>query len=392
MFQLNYMELKSIFELLDCYSGIKKIMEAKQPYHLNVIDELYINENGHSRILAKLLQYKSENQHYEILDSLLGFIADKKNESFGSINVNKPEITQEKERIDLWVREKGQYAIIFENKIYNAADQDAQLCRYIEKTKEYGFCDDHIYVIYLSNNGEEPDEQSWGPYMKAYRKRYINISFRHHILDWLKEQILPNIKLKESILRSAIEQYIDYLEGLFDNRTQYNSIKMKIDKMIADKLNLDQFENTYDKVKFLQDKAEEVSELYNQLINLKNNYYQEARSKTLEPYIQNWEKEIATLYPNLRKSIAKCHVGLLVPFGDVTINVRISEDDDRQMYCQVDKYGHENEDLDVAVIKTVDKVLTRHGGNKCVWKYFDINDFDGVFKCFKDVMNLLIKG
>ena len=83
--------------------------------------------------------------------------------------------------------------------------------------------------------------------------------------------------------------------------------------------------------------------------------------------------------------------GLLVPFGDVTINVRISEDDDRQMYCQVDKYGHENEDLDVAVIKTVDKVLTRHGGNKCVWKYFDINDFDGVFKCFKDVMNLLTK-
>ena len=260
MFQLNYMELKSIFELLDYYSGIKKIMEAKQPYHLNVIDELYINENGHSRILAKLLQYKSETQRYEILESLLGFITEKKNESFGSIKVNKPEISQEKERIDLWVREKDKYAIIFENKIYNAMDQEAQLCRYIDKTKDYGYREDQIFVVYLSQNGESPAEQSWGNYKEAFQYRYVNLSFRNHILIWLKEFVLPNIKIKELVLRSAIEQYIDYLEGLFDNRTQYNSIKMEIEKMIVDKLNLDQFENTYDKVRFLQDKAEEVSE------------------------------------------------------------------------------------------------------------------------------------
>ena len=90
-------------------------MEAKLPYHLNVIDELYINENGHSRILAKLLQYKSQTQQYEMLESLIDFIAENlKKDSFGSIKVVNPEITQEKERIDLWVREKGQYAIIFE--------------------------------------------------------------------------------------------------------------------------------------------------------------------------------------------------------------------------------------------------------------------------------------
>ena len=176
------MELKSIFELLDYYSGIKKQMEAKQPYHLNVIDELYINENGHSRILAKLLQYKSENQHYEILESLLCFIVEKlKNEKFGSINVNKPAITQEKERIDLWVREKGQYAIIFENKIYNAMNQDAQLSRYIDKTKDYGYREDQIFVIYLSQNGEPPAEQSWGNYKESFQCRYMNLSFRDHI-------------------------------------------------------------------------------------------------------------------------------------------------------------------------------------------------------------------
>ena len=83
---------------------------------------------------------------------------------------------------------------------------------------------------------------------------------------------------------------------------------------------------------------------------------------------------------------------MLVPFRGDFVNVRISEDDDRQMYCQIDKYGHENGELSHDVIEATDSILTRHGGNSCVWKYFDINDFDGVFKCFKDVMDLLIKG
>ena len=32
--------------------------KQKLPYHLNIIDELHINENAHSRILYKLLLYK----------------------------------------------------------------------------------------------------------------------------------------------------------------------------------------------------------------------------------------------------------------------------------------------------------------------------------------------
>ena len=34
-------------------------INLKKPYHLNVIDELHINENAHSRILFKLLIYKN---------------------------------------------------------------------------------------------------------------------------------------------------------------------------------------------------------------------------------------------------------------------------------------------------------------------------------------------
>lgn len=385
-------ELINMLELAEYYSNSKRQMEAKLPYHLNVIDELYINENGHSRILSKLLQYKCQNQHYEMLESLIDFIAENlKKDSFGSIKVVNPEITQEKERIDLWVREKGQYAIIFENKIYNAADQDAQLCRYIEKTKAYGYKDDQIYVVYLTQNEGKPDEQSWGGYKDAFQHRYVNLSFRDHILGWLKDQVLPNVRIKESVFRSAIEQYIDYLNGLFDLRTPKNAIKMETEKIVVEKLNLNQFENDFDKVKVLQGKIEEVNELYNQLTNLKNKYYKEAREKTLAPYIRKWNEEITMLYPEFGKSKEDGHIGLLVPFRGDYVNVRISEDDDRQMYCQIDKYGHEKGELSHEVIEAADSVLTRHSGNICIWKYFDINDFDGVFRCFKEVMDILIK-
>lgn len=292
---MNNEELISLIELVEYYNNGKRQMEAKLPYHLNVIDELYINENGHSRILAKLLQYKSENQQYDMLESIIDFISrETRMESFGSIKVNQPDITQEKERIDLWVRDKD-YAIIFENKIYNAADQDAQLCRYIEKTIKKGYREGQIFVVYLSQNGEEPAEQSWGSYKDAFQHHYINLSFRDHILRWLKEQVLPNLRIKESVLRSAIEQYIDYLNGLFDLRTQNDTINMELESMIIEKLNLNQFENGFDKVRYLQNKVEEVNELYNQLANLKNKIYKEARKRVLDPHIRKWNYTLSAI-------------------------------------------------------------------------------------------------
>ena len=101
-----------------------ELLEIKQPYHLNIIDELHINENAHSRILCKLLQFRSDNGCYEMLNSLLSLIKEKyqrddtKNE-FSKICIKEPTITQEVERIDLWIKEEGKYAIILKPKRLN---------------------------------------------------------------------------------------------------------------------------------------------------------------------------------------------------------------------------------------------------------------------------------
>ena len=87
--------------------------KQKLPYHLNIIDELHINENANSRILYKLLLYKNIEGKYEILESLIDYIKRNAHSSeFNNIQVKKPCITQEIKRIDLWVRDKD-YAIIF---------------------------------------------------------------------------------------------------------------------------------------------------------------------------------------------------------------------------------------------------------------------------------------
>lgn len=389
--EMNNEELIKILELSKCYCDGKRQFEAKLPYHLNIIDELYINENGHSRILTKLLQYKSESQRYELLESFIQYVYEvTRKESFESIKVCRPKITQEKERIDLWVRDED-YAIIFENKIYNAADQDAQICRYIDKTREHGYQLDRIYVVYLSQIGNDPEDQSWGSYKDDFQCRYVNLSFRKDILTWLKTRVLPNVRIKETVLRSAIEQYVDYLDGLFDYRTQNKEIAMEMEKMIVEKLGLKQCTSGFDKVKVLQNEIEGLNELYSMLTNLKDKYYEEAREKQLAPHIREWNEEIEALYPEYKRNDEAVNVGLLVPFRGDIVNVCISEDDDKQMYCQIDKRGLEDDVLRPDVIETADKILTRHGRN-CIWKYFDINDFDGVFKCFKEVMALLIKG
>lgn len=137
-------------------------------YHINVIEELHINENGHSRILCKILQYKNPKGRYVFLEALLSKIRDLKPDF--PKEVKSPTITQEEKRIDLWVRDKD-YAIIFENKVYNAADQEAQLYRYIKENLNHQK-EENIYIVYMPENHKEPSDNSWGDYKEKFKDRW----------------------------------------------------------------------------------------------------------------------------------------------------------------------------------------------------------------------------
>lgn len=280
-------DLKELLKFSEEFREKKKVEENKLPYHVNIIDELHINENGHSRILTKLLQYKNEKNEYEILQSLLDYT---KQKNFWEIEITNPTITQEKKRIDLWVRDDN-YAIIFENKVYNAEDQEAQICRYIETTKKE-YEEEQIFVVYISRDGKEPDSQSWGEYKERFKSRYINLSFRHDILPWLKSKVIPNVRQKDVFLSSALLQYVDYLEGnkMFRTGSIYKGMNMELNKLIE---KYSQSEGK-DKIASLIEKREALQDVLNQMESLKNSYFEELYGE--------WRTNTKRVFENLEPS------------------------------------------------------------------------------------------
>lgn len=238
------------------------------PYHLNLIDELHINENGHSRVLYKLLEYRNVQGHYIFLESLLRDIS-KYCKEFGKIVVTNPKITQEKGRIDLWVRDKD-YAIILENKAYNACDQERQIARYIEHTQDCGYPLEKIFVIYMpQSESKNPAGESWGKYKECFSARYAKFSFHNGVLPWLKSDVLYSIPDKDKLLKSAIEQYTDYLEGLFKQRESDKILNNMVENHIKQALGFSGLHPTEYYTQLIS-KCKDINELLIHLENMRN--------------------------------------------------------------------------------------------------------------------------
>lgn len=274
-------------------SATFKQLKVKQPYHINVIDELHANENANSRILAKLFQFQNEAGQYEILQSFLNYLQNNtRSVEFSRICINHPIITQEEERIDIWIRDKG-YAIIMENKIYDANDQEAQLARYITKTVNKGYHLENIFVIYMPSSTYEPSEQTWiltdddgneHNYAPEFENRYLNLSFRDHIYPWLKHSVIPNVRQKDCYLLNALNQYIDYLEGLFYLREIDKQLNMDIQELLRQKLELDKKTTLKEKYDVVNQKISDIVDIISQLKLLRDSFSRQKLDEIIARY------------------------------------------------------------------------------------------------------------
>lgn len=387
-------------EILHQYSALLKIgellcrtyesEELKLPYHLNIIDELHINENGHSRILMRLFCYRNEKGEYEYLKSFINFIQScTHSDEFKRIEIDNPIISQEEQRIDLWVRDKS-YAIIFENKIYNAADQEAQLHRYIEKTRGKGYDTNNIFVIYLPQNYHEPDEQSWGEYKKAFESRFAIIPFNDKIIIWLKEYLLPNIKYKDQYLYSSVFQYMDYLEGLFSLRTINKQLNMDLQKIISDNFELQNCKNDKERYQLLQEKIDDFNQIVNQMQQMRDSYYHNLQKQ----YVSRWIPEIKMKYPQIELydyQDKQC-LGLCVIKEYWKRNILLYIGYDNKLYCQAqfDKdLEYEDRLIEGTPLQSLNDILPSKD-KVCIWRYYNVLDFDGVFECFQKVLDRVL--
>lgn len=236
--------------LLSDFAKFYKGRKVKLPYNFNVLDEQcgHIVENSHTNMLMKLLQYK--NQYgYIFLESFFSNMGVDISIGLGmEVEFYKEKYYKrisKKGRIDGLIYQQNKFALIIENKVNGAGNQEEQLKKYIEgvlaNPKIFDpkiFKDgnekkqEKIWVMFLTKNGaEKPDKDSWedmqekgiceaGGYEEndIHGSRYVAINYQEHILPWLKEEIQPTVMQKEQVLNTGLLQYIDFLEGMLGMR------------------------------------------------------------------------------------------------------------------------------------------------------------------------------
>ncbi len=187
----------------------------------NLLDTVYVDENTHSRILKMILSYKVKGA-YPFYESFL------KIDKVARILPNgfqggKPHFFNERDRIDLLIEGKD-YAIIIENKVYGAVDQDRQLERYLDVCMGRGMAPEKLYALYLTKDGSKKVAEGslTAKAMEVLgissetQGRFAEINFKEDILRWLRESILLCEGENHTQIKSAIIQYTDYVLGMFD--------------------------------------------------------------------------------------------------------------------------------------------------------------------------------
>ena len=217
-----------------------KVRELKDSIsQANILDAVYVNENVHSRILRLIMDYKRDGHYpfYELfleLNKVSTIIPD-------DISCSEPHFFNERDRIDLLI-EGNDYAIIIENKIYNAIDQDHQMERYLLSCIGRGFKKERIFALYLTSDGTKNISKNSLTdkalevlgFSDQTTGRFAEISFRYDILPWLRKAINICRTNDDEQIKSALIQYADYLAGMFGEREKESKKDLAITQLLAE--------------------------------------------------------------------------------------------------------------------------------------------------------------
>ncbi len=188
-------------KVLQCYS------EASED--VNVLDFVKINENAHTRFLKKIL-CKNKIFARSFVERMLAVSVDKEEEF-----VIDDQVTIEKRRRPDLVLESPSFYIVLENKVCRAGDGGDQINDYCVHASEHVKIRGNgqkAYLVYLTLAGGSPAESSLDQSRKEKMGNlYQERSYRHDILDWLHEDVLPKCLYSDRELIGSIKWYVNYV-------------------------------------------------------------------------------------------------------------------------------------------------------------------------------------
>ena len=314
--------------------------ELRPLFNLNLIDIFNPKEPVTSKMLKKILSYNDKGEYIVLRSFCERFLSSC---GFDDRNISEPDIIAERNgHIDIRITEEGKYAIIIENKLKGADFQRNQIARYIQTIREEGFENDKIFIVILPQYkdirirssvwrlppdyksatnpnrkcGIHDDKLCWCdfPNIKltkaeskhcdkcithwknefADRTKILHQDFTYWLID--AENLIPRRELN---VRSALLQFADYLNGLYNTRLDQKLNEMITD-FLRDKLGLG---NSVSDWKKLNNKIEEVKELEEGLKTL--------RTEMSSDLIDLWHENLSKKWPMIRNEPRKSF-GILI--------------------------------------------------------------------------------
>ena len=235
-------ELKELWIFLQKFEEKWGKLQKSRPFYLNLLDYCRTYENAHTQILLEILRY-NEGVEYPLIESFLRKL---------DINIQwkyaKTKIEFNKDFIDGYLCDEV-HAVIIENKINGAYDQHKQIERYVDIVRNRNIAIENIYVAYLTRDGSKRvSSSSCSSELKEKIGQYIECNYRDHILPWLKEDVLPQCKLKDDVFVSAIKQYIDYLNGIFKQRVGDEKMNEEVIEFLKKNMKINGSGESYDQI------------------------------------------------------------------------------------------------------------------------------------------------
>ena len=300
-------QLKTYMFLISISDGLTYIRnhsENKEPYTINIFERYNSDEPTTSWAMAEILKFKNGGMYPLIKSFIEKFLIPI---GLKSEWIDNPIITTEKDRIDICIKDK-KYAIIFENKVKGACYQPNQIARYIHKLnnlleKHY---DNNIFLVLMPNFHDDDyiekipkstwrlladyykskSEQKcvtkhdlcWCDYnhnnwekqwdtefckscIKTFKKKYQQhtIVLQRELTEWLINDCIKLIPHKETILKSFIIQFADFLNLQYETR-ENQKLKREMKQYLKEKL-FNKDKSNIDNWNEIDDKLNEIKKL-----------------------------------------------------------------------------------------------------------------------------------
>lgn len=311
---LTQEEVNNLLDLVEKYRKEREQKLAELPFFYNVLEEVRVNENAHTRLLMRLLQYEpARTDFFKYLEG----------KGFPSPTMSKPKITAEKHRIDGLIQEEGEYAIIIENKVCGAVDQEGQLGRYINLcVEDLKYKEEQIYILYLVDRpGQEPSEQTWDGYKEEFECRTLVLSYTEDIIPWMQkflDALESNKQEKEKLLLSGTTQYLDYLKMTFMN-SHHIDMEELLKKYIAEKVSRDKAELS----------ERQIIDALTPNIDVLKVLLSDAKRLRARSYLEIWKGEIEDSYKKKAEnvSVSQALEGENLDYPKIRIPYQLDEDE-----------------------------------------------------------------